>query len=237
MQTSQEVLADVRRREERINQLLQSVTPDLIETLQEEKRLLDRDMAALHLLKKGCPKDEAIGSAEALIERLFNRLALLTSDDVFRDNKKVLFQEAGQWARHYSTVRMTVATFTITSCTAIMALASKNDRLATSEDVAYPVTILWILGLCVFWLFTMFTHKELVHQRKSLPIFLMRSPKGKEGDVGFDKASVIIALLSLTATILAVIKKMPYPSSIALAVSALFGALFPFVYRRLAKLL
>ncbi len=182
----------------------------------------------------------ALDTAENTAKTLLHRLESLTTANVIcRDNARVLFQEAGQWARHFSTVRMTVATFTITSCTAIVALAGKKDGLATAPDVMLPVAILWSLGVSVFWIFTVETYREIYRQRRSYPVFLMRSLSKSPKNLRLDLASVVIALLCVFAATFASVQapKDCHPCQIAkwlLLIVSLIGVLFPFCYRRIA---
>jgi hypothetical protein len=48
-----------------------------------------------------------------------------TSDQA--ENRRALLAEDGEWARHYSNVRMTVITFVVTACVAILALKWDAD--------------------------------------------------------------------------------------------------------------
>lgn len=51
------------------------------------------------------------------------------------ETRRVLFEEAGEWARHYSNVRMTVITFVVTACVAILALKWDADLEKKSNAV------------------------------------------------------------------------------------------------------
>jgi hypothetical protein len=101
------------------------------------------------------------------------------------ENRRLHFQDAGEWARHYSTVRMTVATFVITSCVAILALkwdaspetgAPPPNGPALGElnqadhtidaHVVNSVAILWLLGIGIFHAFTYYTFDRLNSQLK-----------------------------------------------------------------------
>ena len=87
----------------------------------------------------------------------------------FSEDSRTLYDDAGEWSRHYSNVRMTVATFVITSCVAIVTLGT--DRGVPSPEVIKAVSALWFLGLFIFYAFTYLTFKERNRQlrhRKAL---------------------------------------------------------------------
>jgi hypothetical protein len=171
-------------------------------------------------------------AAEGRISTLIHCLESLTTTNViFRQAATVLFHEAGQWARHFSTVRMTIATFTITSCTAIMTPASKASK------VVDPIVVLWILGLTLFLIFTIETYHQIYLQRKGLPVFLGKPLKGGARALRFHWASFVIALLCLAAAVF--LEHHPdihfgfaRPS---LWLMTCLGALFVLVYRKLAR--
>lgn len=207
MNTSPEVLGDIQRRKTAIETLLAQMPPELFPKILTEMRLLDQDVAAIQLLKKGCSTDNAIKTAEEIAEELYRRLELFTGgNDVFRDNTRLLYQEAGQWARHFSSVRMTVMTFTITACTAIVAFLWKNGAPSVSlgqsvnigDSLAVDaVAILWILGSSVFSLFTIATYSQIRRQQ-------LKRPALATGPLGFSKprplpiewTSLLIGLLA-----------------------------------------
>lgn len=98
------------------------------------------------------------------------------------EDRRALYQDAGEWSRHYSTVRMTVATFVITTCVAIIALTT--DKGASSSRVGDCVTLFWLLGLFIFYAFTFLTFKErnkqLIHRR----VFAVPVPANKRSKKG-----------------------------------------------------
>ena len=222
-----------------VNDLFQrAITLDFLNDASMLRERLDILLSNLRSLSEREPKTAAIVEAEEVAKALIHRLDSLTTPNVIcRDNAKVLFQEAGQWARHFSTVRMTVATFTITSCTAIVALASKKDGLASPSEVIDPVVILWILGLSVFWIFTVATYRQLYHQRKGFPVFLGRPLQGSVNYLPFDWASLVIATLCLTVSIFAYLQKDLNScfAKTALPLTTAFGIFFLTIYRRLAR--
>ncbi|MEA2709652.1 MAG: hypothetical protein QOF78_2253 [Phycisphaerales bacterium] len=77
------------------------------------------------------------------------------------DDAKKLLQhersEAGQWARHYSAVRMTVTPFLFTTSLAILAFASKTR----TTFFVWAAIIFWIVGMIVLGAFTYFTRAKM----------------------------------------------------------------------------
>jgi hypothetical protein len=57
------------------------------------------------------------------------------------ENRRVLYAENGEWARHYSNVRMTVITFVVTACVAILALKWDADVEKKPEPVQSTATV------------------------------------------------------------------------------------------------
>lgn len=133
------------------------------------------------------------------------------------ENRRLHFQDAGEWARHYSTVRMTIATFVITSCVAILALkwdagsekgaappdipaagavSQANNVVAT--HVVNSVAILWLLGLGIFQAFTYYTFDRLNSQLKHRAKLLTdgETPEKIPKHPSMDHASWAMAVLS-----------------------------------------
>ena len=85
-----------------------------------------------------------------------------TKDD---DTRAVLLQEysdRGQWARHYSTVRMTLGTFFITAATGVITLRWESPQLA----IAIFAGVIFLIGVFLFLVFTFFTFREMSGQFK-----------------------------------------------------------------------
>jgi hypothetical protein len=89
-------------------------------------------------------------------------------DPDWTENRRLRYQEAGEWARHYSSVRMTVVTFVITTCVAILALKwdpeAHNANSIKGAYVGNLVAILWLLGIAIFQIFTFHTYDRLSRQ-------------------------------------------------------------------------
>jgi len=235
MRTSEDILKDIKACEERVNELFKRAnTASFLDCASRLSETLQCHSLEIQSLKATGIRDDSLESLQKKIQELIVRLEPLTGvHSIYRDNRKILFQEAGQWARHFSTVRMTVITFTITSCTAILALASKTGGFVAPSDVADPVTVLWLLGLCVFWIFTVQTYRQMYHQKKGLSLFLTKVPAGELTDLPFDRASAIVAALCLTSMILAFLRgsMVSNPAKIALTLASAYGVIFLFCYR------
>lgn len=146
--------------------------------------------------------DPDIKTSEETIQMLLCRLDPITSTSAnLRDNHKLVYQEAGQWARHFSTVRMTVMTFTITTSALIIAWSWQsrvgNGGELSRELVSNPVGLLWILGLFVFWTFTQLTYRELSKQKYFRSLLVPSREGREEKPLPFDWASAAISTLCI----------------------------------------
>jgi hypothetical protein len=239
MATLEELEQQLSDYEKRVELLFQSApVSDFLNEASVLRERADIMLANLRARGRAPIKTGATAAVEVRVTALIHRLESLTTTNVVcRDNAKVLFQEAGQWARHFSTVRMTVATFTITSCTAIMALASKQGQSASASDVVDPVVVLWILGLTVFWIFTIETYHQIYLQRKSFPVFLGKPLRGGAKALRFDWASLVIACLCLSARFFLGMRL--HIDSVfagrALTITTIVAFLYLVVYRKLAR--
>src|SRR5437764_5030437 len=243
MQTSNEILAELQRREATINRLLAPLTPDFVEQVAAEKNLLDRAAAAIQILKMGHAEDDATRQTEKLMQQLELRLKPFTTDNThFENNNRLLYQEAGQWARHFSIIRMTVMTFTVSASTAIIAYLWKGDEVSarggSNSAVAASVAILWTLGLTVFWLFTFASYTQLNRQQKRRPLLPTSAVDFRERKpLPRDWASLVVALPSLC---LALGNLFPglllnSPFKYLLIGAGIIGLLFFFVLKPLVK--
>lgn len=76
------------------------------------------------------------------------------------DVRAVLLQEYGdhgQWARHYSTVRMTLGTFFITAATGVITLRWDNPQVA----IAVTAVVIFSIGVFLFLIFSHLTFEEM----------------------------------------------------------------------------
>ncbi len=148
------------------------------------------------------------------------------------DNRKLLYQEAGQWARHYSTIRMAVTTLAITTCAGVIAL--KWNGNASSEYVWNVPIVLWLLAFLVFHAFTYQTYKMFNHQlfyRAVLPHGIEKK-EAKLSLIIEDSASIIIWLMTLVFGVLAFIYggvEVFCPLKFALVVAAVGGFFFALI--------
>ena len=79
------------------------------------------------------------------------------------DIRTVLLQEFGdhgQWARHYSTVRMTLGTFFITAATGMITLRWDKPQVA----IAVAAAVIFGFGVLLFMIFSAFTFHEMNKQ-------------------------------------------------------------------------
>ncbi len=139
--------------------------------------------------------DPNVAILKAEVRAIKSRLEFFKApNSPLRDNRKLLYQEAGQWARHFSTVRMTVITFTITTCAAFIAL---QKDWPPNKSVVIPVGILWLLGILTFWIFTSYTYHKIRQQQKNHPLLASDFGDGlRPHRIPFDGASLIIPVLS-----------------------------------------
>jgi hypothetical protein len=88
------------------------------------------------------------------------------------------YKEFGQWARHYSVVRMTVGTFIVTTCFAIM-----NYRWDSPDiSLAAFVLLFFLMGCAIFLMFSHLTFKRMREQIEQLNIYRRAELKGAADD-------------------------------------------------------
>ena len=259
MQTSRELLDDVKRRERSINAIFArtGAASDLTREAANEEKLLNRDAAILQLLIQAKQEDDQTREADKLIQTLSNRLLPFTNNNsVIRENQKLLYEQDGEWARHFSTVRMTVITFTVTACTAIVALVLQNSQSASLSPpsatpnpgpfptnqpeslqlVAVLTVLLWVLGATVFWAFTYATYQKIDQiQKRRLLLPTTAVPFEKRKPLPFDSASLVVAVAAVAFAWLGIKEKDYVPGffQVVLWVAAVIGLAFPFALPRL----
>lgn len=126
---------------------------------------------------------------------------LYDPNSVLRDNRKLLYTEAGNWARHFSTVRMTVLTFAITTSVGIMAWRWQEVFAECGSDnlslISVPVSILWGSGTAVFWAFTYYTFSQIGRQMAKRPQLPAKfDEKFKPRSAPFDYAALVVPVLT-----------------------------------------
>lgn len=144
----------------------------------------------------------------AIVERQLE--VLICPPPPLQDNRKLLYSEHGQWARHFSTVRMTVMTFTITTCSAIIAW-KWTGKPPDVQSLVYPVAILWAVGVITFWFFTYHTYKKVRSQKRLrdlIPDGIARANAKDAGDVEVDWACFVVPVFTLGISILACQQKL-----------------------------
>ncbi len=81
-------------------------------------------------------------------------------------NRRGRFAEHGNWARHYSTVRMTVTTFLVSLSIGILSFKwepTKGQPNLKFIDLAAGV---WVAALFLFLIFTHHTYREMANARR-----------------------------------------------------------------------
>jgi amino acid transporter len=77
------------------------------------------------------------------------------------------YKEHGQWARHYSTVRMTLGTFFLTLSFGILQFRWDKPEI----EVAIVAGVMCFLGIIVFLLFSLATFNEMNNQLRIVNAF------------------------------------------------------------------
>ena len=100
----------------------------------------------------------------------------------------VLLQEASDWARHYSSVRMTVTTFFITLSTGMLGF-----KWGTHLFVILAMVV-WLVAIGLFITFTIPEIRELRHRRPHLSTL---TGKPQETGIIWDWGSFAMLILTL----------------------------------------
>jgi len=87
-------------------------------------------------------------------------------DKEFWENRRVRFQDSGDWGRHYSTVRMAVTTFLIGLSLGIISFKWDNLKLPPAAMFVGLSTLIWISAVALFIAFTRLTYHEMERARK-----------------------------------------------------------------------
>ena len=116
---------------------------------------------------------EQLTKLNAKVDGLQARLDLMLTGDTPEhiQNRRVRFRENGNWARHYSTVRMTTTTVLVSLSIGI--LSFKWNPPAKPEPTFVNLAGgVWIAALCLFLVFTRYTYGEMERarlRRRALP--------------------------------------------------------------------
>jgi hypothetical protein len=109
---------------------------------------------------------EQLAKLSAKVDGLQMRLDLRVAGDTREHTQKrrVRFGENGNWARHYSTVRMTTTTLLVSLSIGI--LSFKWNPPAKPELTFLNLTGgIWIVAICLFLAFTRYTFVEMERAR------------------------------------------------------------------------
>ena len=118
------------------------------------------------------PEDEAkltksVADLKTKVDGLPEKVATLLTigpPDVAQ-NCRTRYQENGSWARHYSTVRMTVATFLVPVSLGILAFNWKPPLHPPISFVALS-GVMWSIAVVLFLSFTRLTYAEMEKARE-----------------------------------------------------------------------
>jgi hypothetical protein len=137
---------------------------------------------------------ENVAAIQSELKKLQDELTLQGDNNL--DNIRSKYADTAEWARHYSTVRMTVATFVITTCVAIVAL--KPDKLTGNNAepaMVNAVCLLWLLGSAIFYAFTYSTYKAL-HSQSGAWVALNKDNKPFGSRIHSDLATYVMFILN-----------------------------------------
>ena len=116
---------------------------------------------------------EQLAKLSARVDLLQTRLDLQVADETAEhiQNRRVRFAENGNWARHYSTVRMTTMTFLASLSIGILSFKwnPPTKPELTFLNLAGGV---WVAAFCLFLVFTRYTYGEMERarlRRRALP--------------------------------------------------------------------
>ena len=127
--------------------------------------------------KRGSPEDARIADQLRKFAEKLNSWCsvIVTASGDAATNTRSRFADAGAWATHYSTVRMTITTFFVTTTWAIISL--KWD--AYSRDLWWAALIVWIFAgafLLVFTGLTQHASSQQQEYKSYLPALDGRAP-------------------------------------------------------------
>ncbi len=116
---------------------------------------------------------ERLAELSAKVNGLQARLDRLATGDTLEhiQNRRVRFGENGNWARHYSTVRMTTTTVLVSLSIGILSF-KWNPPAKPALTFLNLAGGVWIVALCLFLAFTRYTYAEMERarvRRRGLP--------------------------------------------------------------------
>ncbi|MGH7938559.1 MAG: hypothetical protein ACRD5Z_02205, partial [Bryobacteraceae bacterium] len=132
-------------------------------------------------------------------EEVLWRLLTIGPPDMAQ-NCRARYQENGSWARHYSTVRVTVATFLVPVSLGILAFSWKPPQHPPLIFVALS-GVMWSIAVILFLSFTRQTYGEMERAREKRTRMPDRAGdsqgEGKQIHPRRDIASWVLALLTI----------------------------------------
>ena len=142
---------------------------------------------------------ERIASLESRIGPLEKIPAPLELEATLQENRRTRYEETGEWARHYSTVRLTVTTFLASMSIGI--LSFKWDPPAQPAQTFVDLAgLVWIAALFLFVLFTSYTYCEMENARRHrnwLLVLRTEQCTKKELHLRQDAASWLVLILTI----------------------------------------
>ncbi|MGB7762504.1 MAG: hypothetical protein WBL61_21900 [Bryobacteraceae bacterium] len=93
------------------------------------------------------------------------------------ETRTVLLQEYGDhgnWARHYSTVRVTLGTFFVTAATGMITLRWDSPQMA----IAVTAGVVLLIGVILFMVFSYFTFEHMTEQLKIVDSYTAKLKAG-----------------------------------------------------------
>jgi hypothetical protein len=143
--------------------------------------------------------DTALAPIKQSIEGLETTLKNLpdsTKAEV-HNNIRVRFQEAGNWGRHYSTVRMGVTTFLISLSIGILAFNWQYWAPRPRPTFIYISIVIWLLAAFLFAEFTARTYKAAKREVKHRRRLSVGDTDPHKEPVAFDSACLAMLLLTI----------------------------------------
>ena len=117
----------------------------------------------------------------AHVNALTNRVAdleatrdhLKSGAEALLANRRSRYQEVSQWARHYSTVRMTVTTFLLGLCVTVISFGCNHLDKYPRQPSVLIAAALWLIAVALFTVFTRLTLQmgaRAAEHRRNLPV-------------------------------------------------------------------
>ena len=113
-------------------------------------------------------------------------------------NRQSRFAENSEWARHYSTVRMTTTTFLVGVSLGILSFRWPAAGRPPISFIALS-GVVWIVAVLLFLVFTRLTYQEMERARRKRNLLPdgMSAPREKSYRAAGDAASWIVGLITI----------------------------------------